>query len=380
MGYDDGVGVDEAGDGRFERRGGLRERASLKVQYTSIGELVEAYTVDISRGGLFVKTQEPLPIGEVVKIHAELPDGGPSLDTFGRVAHVIGAEALADGRVPGMGLEFLDTGKTPMADDVARFLAATGYADPVPDPPAGITGRVLVIDDEESARERAASAIRNAGHTVTTAKNGMDGLRKALADPPDLIVSDIQMPALDGWQLLRLIRARGELAHVPVVFVTSSITDDERLKGYQIGVSDYVAKPYDDDELALQIQRVLERCQAYPGSTARTCALSGQLAHVSIGRVLSLLAAEQRHGRLMLVNRLDIATAYLRDGRVVRVDVPDEHDDKTGAERLFWLLDWVDGRFEFTVGDIEGDDVVEMDTAQAMIQHAHLHQEEPTTP
>jgi len=374
------VAVGDPSEGSFERRGGLRATASIKVSYTSIGELVEAYTEDLSRGGLYVRTDEPLPIGAVVQLHVALPDSGPAFDVFARVAHVIGAEGRAGGRVPGMGLEFLDIGAIPLADEIVRYLAAQGHDVPVPPPPSGISASVLVVDHDEKERERIASVVRDSGHSVETAKNGMDGLRKALDDTPDLIVSEVKMPALDGWQFIRLVRARPQLAHVPVVFVTGTLSDEDRLAGYKVGVSDYVGKPFEDDELALQLQRVLERFQAYPGSSTRACLLSGELSHVSIGRVLSLLAAESREGRLMLVHRDQIATAYLRSGDVVRIDVPDEHEGKTGAERLFYLLDWVDGRFEFSIADVTDDDDIGLPTAQALIQHAHLHEEEPTNP
>lgn len=371
------MGTGDGADGKFERRGGLRAPVSFKVSYVSIDDLVESYTEDISRGGMFVRTDDPLPMGDVVVVDVSLPDGGPSYHAFARVAHVIGDEALSEGKVPGMGLEFLDLGETPLANDIARFIASSGHDDPVPPPPAGLTGTVLIVDDDDALRERAAAIVADAGHRVVTAKNGMDAIRKAVQSPPDLIVSDVNMPALDGWQFIRLVRARKALADVPVIFLTTSLSDDERLKGYQAGVNDYIYKPYHDDELALHIQRTIEQARAYPG---RTNTLRGQLAHVSIGRLLSLLAAEKREGTLLLVRRDEIATAHLRDGQVVSVDVPDAQADLDGPDRLFWLLDWLHGRFEFTPSEVTDVDTVELSTPHALMRHARLHEEPPTSP
>ncbi|RMH41708.1 MAG: response regulator [Deltaproteobacteria bacterium] len=364
-------------DNGFERRGGLRAAASLKVTYTSVDELVEAYTEDISRGGLFVRTTELLPIGEVVRVQVEMPDGGPVYAGFARVAHTIGREAVAAGRSPGMGLEFLDAGEAPLANEIARHLAATGHDEPVPPAPAGVSGRILVVDNDDAARELAAGVIRDAGHTVAVARNGMDAIRKALDDPPDLIVTDVDMPALDGWQFLRLLRARPELEHVPVIVLAGRLTDDERLRGYQNGVNDYVTVPYADDELALHVQRALERARAYPN---RTAALTGYIAHVSIARLLTLLSSEQREGRLYVSDRKRVATAYLRDGQVVRVDVPEDQEHLDGAGRLLWLLDWIDGRFEFIPAAVSDPDSVGLSTPQALLRHARADAEPPTGP
>ena len=131
------------------------------------------------------------------------------------------------------------------------------------------------------------------------------------------------------------------------------------------------------DELALHIQRTIEQARAYPG---RTTALRGQLAHVSIGRLLSLLAAEKREGRLLLVRRDDIATAHLRDGQVVCIDGPDEQEGLDGPGRLLWLLDWLQGRFEFMSCEVTDEDSVQLSTPHALMRHAQLHEEPPTSP
>ncbi len=342
------------------------------MSYTSIDELVDAYSADISQGGMFVVTDELLPIGEVVKVTVTLPDDGPSFAVFARVAHTIGPEGRAGGRAEGMGLEFLDVGDTPLADEIARYLAAAECDAVLPPAPAGVSATVLVVDDDETQRDAIAQVVRDAGHHTVTAKNGMDALRKALADPPDLIVTDVYMPALDGWQFVRLARARPELANVPVMFVTGGISDEERLKGYQLGVCDFVTKSFVEEELGLRVQRVLERRRAFPGSAGSSSLLSGDISHVSVGRVLTLLAAEEREGVLRLVRRDEIASAYFRGGAVVRVDVPEAESAKSGEQRLYYLLDWREGRFEFSLCDVADENTVGLSVPEALLRHATM--------
>jgi DNA-binding response OmpR family regulator len=238
-----------------------------------------------------------------------------------------------------------------------------------------MSSRVLVVDDDAYHRHHAAEIMEEAGHDVITAEDGVDGLRKALETEPDLILTDVQMPKLDGWQLVRMLRARPSLAQTPVVFVTSLGNDEQRLQGYRLGVDDYIAKPYDDDELALRVQRVLTRARAYPRAVAGGKALRGDLAHVSLTSLLGFLAMERRSGELLIVRAGEFATLYLRSGNVVRVDLPEALDHLDGADRLYATLDWTDGRFELADTEVAGDDDIGTPTTAAILEHARRRDE-----
>lgn len=360
-----------------DRREQIRVEAGLKVSYRSVDELVVAYTENISRGGLFVHTTDYLPIGAVVKLQLELPGDDSTFDAIARVAHIVSTDDHPEtGR--GMGLEFVDVGGKPLADKISHFLAAEGKDVDVPPSPAAVSAEVLVVDDDEAWRVAAAQTVREAGHRAVCAKNGLDGLRRAVATPPDLIVTDINMPALDGWQFIRLVRARPGLADIPVVLVAGRISDEERLRAYQLGVSDFVTKPFEGDELGFAVQRVLERARAYPRKIASNGTLRGDLSLVSLSRVLTLLAAEKREGILLIVGSEEIASLHIRGGAVIRVDLADKHDDLEGIARLYHVLDWVSGRFEFSLAKIAGADEIDTTTAQAILKHSLLDDDDDT--
>ena len=121
--------------------------------------------------------------------------------------------------------------------------------------------RVLVVDDEADIRKLVAELLRRAGHDVVEAENGRVGLRALHASPPDLVLLDVSMPEMDGWQTLERIR---DLSDVPVVMLTARGDELERVRGLQAGADDYVVKPFGRQELLARVQALLRRAAARP--------------------------------------------------------------------------------------------------------------------
>src|SRR5580692_4565792 len=117
--------------------------------------------------------------------------------------------------------------------------------------------RVLVVDDEPNIRELVQVALKFHGCSVTTAVNGSDALRQAEASPPDLIVLDVMLPDMDGFEVCRRLRAGGN--EVPVIFLTARDTSSDTVTGLAIGGDDYVTKPFSVVALASQVRAVLRR-------------------------------------------------------------------------------------------------------------------------
>jgi len=116
--------------------------------------------------------------------------------------------------------------------------------------------RVLVIDDEEDIRELVRTLLIRAGHEVSTAPDGRAGLRAFHAAPPDLVVLDVAMPDLDGWQTLERIR---DLSDVPVLMLTARSGELEKVRGLRGGADDYVTKPFGRQELVARVEALLRR-------------------------------------------------------------------------------------------------------------------------
>jgi two-component system OmpR family response regulator len=126
-------------------------------------------------------------------------------------------------------------------------------------------GRVLVVDDEAPITELLSTALRYMGYEVTTARTGMGALEAASRTPPDLVVLDVMLPDIDGFEVCRRLRADGDF--VPVIFLTARDAEDDRVTGFIRGGDDYVTKPFSLEELTLRIAALLRRTRAVGGAT-----------------------------------------------------------------------------------------------------------------
>jgi chemosensory pili system protein ChpA (sensor histidine kinase/response regulator) len=125
---------------------------------------------------------------------------------------------------------------------------------------------VLVVDDSPSVRRVVSNLIKSAGWTAVAAKDGLDALEQLhrAAAAPDLVLLDVEMPRMDGYELLTTLKREGPYQHIPVVMVTSRAGEKHRRKALELGASAYVVKPYQDAEM-LQIIRTLAR-EAQPAA------------------------------------------------------------------------------------------------------------------
>jgi two-component system, OmpR family, response regulator len=117
--------------------------------------------------------------------------------------------------------------------------------------------QVLVVDDEPNIRELVQVALKFHGCSVTTVGTGKDALRQAEADRPDLIVLDVMLPDMDGFEVCRRLRAAGN--EVPVIFLTARDTSSDTVRGLALGGDDYVTKPFSVEALVARVRAVLRR-------------------------------------------------------------------------------------------------------------------------
>jgi len=124
----------------------------------------------------------------------------------------------------------------------------------------GTTNRdanILVVDDEESLTDLVSSALRFAGYDVTTESNGYDALRAIKHRTPDLVVLDVNMPEMDGFEVCRRLRRDG--LDIPVIFLTARDDIEDLRMGFRQGGDDYLTKPFSLEELGLRIEALLRR-------------------------------------------------------------------------------------------------------------------------
>jgi CheY-like chemotaxis protein len=121
------------------------------------------------------------------------------------------------------------------------------------------TALVMIVDDSSSIRRHLARLVEDSGFRVITANNGAEALELLLNNKePNLILTDVEMPHLDGWQLLEYVKSDDNFGHIPVVMVTSLDADEYRERAFSLGAIDYIVKPFGgrDVERALSVIRV----------------------------------------------------------------------------------------------------------------------------
>ncbi|PPK87616.1 CRP-like cAMP-binding protein [Neolewinella xylanilytica] len=166
---------------------------------------------------------------------------------------------------------------------------------------------ILIIEDNEEVRENLAEILELYGYGVSTARHGLEGVKLALTEAPDLILCDVMMPELDGYGVLNLLSENDQTAGIPFVFITARTEKEDIRRGMNLGADDYITKPFYKDELLQVIRTRLKK--AARGGTATAPAA----AHLSDpGRGMdTLLAAFSDQG-----NRLtyDQGETIARDG------------------------------------------------------------------
>lgn len=118
--------------------------------------------------------------------------------------------------------------------------------------------KILFVDDERDLVRSAEIFLTEAGYEVVAAYDGMEALEKLDTVKPDLMVLDITMPRLNGWDVLRMMQQDAAKADIPVLVLTAHNKDAEKARGWQLGATWYQAKPFNFDELLLVIGRILE--------------------------------------------------------------------------------------------------------------------------
>jgi two-component system phosphate regulon response regulator PhoB len=139
-----------------------------------------------------------------------------------------------------------------------------------------VSHRILVVDDEPDITALVAYHLARAGYRVSTATTGPDALRAAREERPDIVVLDLMLPGVSGYEVLRELRQRPETREVGVILLTSRREETDRIKGFSLGADDYLTKPFSPQELTLRVAALLRRLQA-PAVAAGSSLIEGPL-------------------------------------------------------------------------------------------------------
>lgn len=238
-----------------------------------------------------------------------------------------------------------------------------------------------------------ATVLEKRGHTVDTAGDGEEAIAMAEAHAPDLLITDVMMPRMDGWSLVRRLRARPEFASLPVIFLTALSSEDDRIRGFRLGADDYMGKPFRFEELDLRVNKTLRRALAAAQQAREQLSspsLRGDLTQMGLSSLLILIELERKTGQLTLHPALDatidmalsalpdgdaelrapsVGIVLVREGRIVHARL-DSASEPVDAECVYHLLTWPAGEFEFTSCLVEGEDRIGVSTTALLMEAA----------
>jgi CheY-like chemotaxis protein/cellulose biosynthesis protein BcsQ len=180
--------------------------------------------------------------------------------------------------------------------------------------------KILIIDDEFPVRYLIEHTLRRKGFQVQSAKDGSTGLMAAREYRPDLIVIDIMMPDIDGFQVCREIREDPLLKKTPVIFLTALMTRQDKMQAFEAGADDYLVKPFQADELMAHISAVLRRMEVKSGAGEQPPAPEKKQTSPP-GRLLTLFSPKGGVGTTTVAIQLSEALAMQADRPVVLIDL-----------------------------------------------------------
>jgi pilus assembly protein CpaE len=175
-----------------------------------------------------------------------------------------------------------------------------------------MTEKILIVDDDIDTLKLVGLMLERQGYQISVASNGSIGLSKAATEIPDLILLDVMMPDLDGYEVTKKLRADPSLASIPIIMFTAKTMVDDKVAGFEAGVDDYLTKPTHPAELSAHVKAVLARtanARAEPGERARAIAFIGARGGLGTSTIaLNVSIALQHRGH-------DVLLAELSPGR-----------------------------------------------------------------
>ena len=250
--------------------------------------------------------------------------------------------------------------------------------------------RILVVDDDPDNRAMIGHFLTNWGFAVDDAKNGKVALEKVKASPPALVLLDLEMPEMDGFETCERLKTNPDTEWIPVIIFTGLEKMPHRIRGFRHGADDYVVKTVEPDELRTRIDLVLKRTKRYatlaaapipaaaaePAEVAEAAepqlaevsepgpTLSLSLARIPFPEAMRLVLAHGKNGVVQVTNGDLAGSVHVHDGAITHASVGEEQ----GTEAFYELALWRNGRFDFQDTDAGKDRTILTSTRSLLVE------------
>jgi CheY-like chemotaxis protein len=227
--------------------------------------------------------------------------------------------------------------------------------------------QLLLVDADPRSVRVLEVSLKKAGYSVTTAKDGLDALNKIEVSAPDLILSDTKLPNLDGYSFVRRLKERPEWAAIPVVFLTSQKSIEDKIRGLELGVEDYLTKPIFVRELIARVNLLLARRTQEGIATKQQAGrtrFQGSLSDMGVVDLLQTFEVSRKSGTAHIRNGANDAKVVFREGKVIDAVL----GNLRGEEAVYRTLIWGEGSFEVEFTTVKGEDIIEVSTQGLLME------------
>ncbi len=235
--------------------------------------------------------------------------------------------------------------------------------------------KILIADDNISVLRLLSITLSKAPdeYELITAMNGDEAYKLAVKEKPDLIISDVMMPHMDGIELCMLIRQDSPIPTVPFIFLTSFEDQETELRGFRAGADDYLTKPVERKLLLSRVKDLLNRkrtLEKVQDTTEKEHGFSGDLQELSIVELVQMLNLNKKSGQLSIIGELS-GEIYIKDGHLWAVVA----GAKTGEPAFLNLVALTEGRFKFEIRDVDVERNIENSTMNVIMEACRIMDE-----
>src|SRR3990172_8961039 len=202
---------------------------------------------------------------------------------------------------------------------------------------------ILVVDDDPKSLQVLEISLKKAGFLVTTAQNGLDALEKVQTSTPELIISDVKMPRMNGYQFCKRVKDDPNLKAIPFIFLSSQRSLEDKMKGLELGVDDYLTKPIYIKELLMRVHLLLQKKEKESiEQVGAQQKFAGDLADMGVVDLLQTLEIGRKTGVLYLATPDGRSgLLYFQDGKII-----DALQGAVKGERaVYRMLAWAHANF-----------------------------------
>jgi CheY-like chemotaxis protein len=224
---------------------------------------------------------------------------------------------------------------------------------------------LLLVDSDARSLRVLEVSLKKAGFNVTTAVNGRDALDKVQTAPPDLIISDTDMPEMDGFTFCEELKTNSKWADIPFIFLTKETSVENKIRGLELGVEDYLTKPIYIKEILTRIRILLQKHQRarLEGKRGNRTRFAGRISDVNVVDLIQTIEVSRKSGLIHFRAAGERrAVLYFREGKVIDA----EAGPLQGEDAVYRLLTWSEGEFEVIFRNVRRKDVIKM-SSQALL-------------